>query len=175
MKEILTERLIIRRFTENDWEGLYEYLSDEDVVRYEPYMPYTKEEAKQETINRSQNNDFWAVCLKDGKLIGNIYFSKGEFDTGEIGYVFNKAYQGLGYATESAKVIVDYAFNELNIRRIIAVCNPLNESSWKLLERLKMRREGTLIQNIYFKKDSNGCPIWSDTYEYAILKSEWAL
>ena len=52
-------------------------------------------------------------------------------------------------------------------------CNPLNEHSWKLLEGLNMRREGTLIKNIYFKKDINGKPLWADTYEYGILKSEW--
>ncbi|MDZ5034798.1 N-acetyltransferase, partial [Clostridium perfringens] len=50
---------------------------------------------------------------------------------------------------------------------------PKNEHSWKLLERLHMRREGLLLKNIYFKTDINGEPIWLDTYEYAILKKEW--
>lgn len=36
-----------------------------------------------------------------------------------------------------------------------------------------MRREGHLVKNIWFSKDENGSPIWQDTYEYAILKSEW--
>ena len=53
------------------------------------------------------------------------------------------------------------------------MCNPLNKPSWKLLERLGFRREGHLIKNIYFKKDSLGDPIWSDTYEYGILAEEW--
>ena len=53
------------------------------------------------------------------------------------------------------------------------MCNPKNERSWKLLERLHMRREGLLLQNIYFETDRNGAPIWLDTYEYAILKEEW--
>lgn len=86
--------------------------------------------------------------------------------------MFNKKFQKQGFATESAEKIMDYAFNELNARRIIAMCNPKNEASWKLLERLKMRREGHLIKNIYFKVDENNNPIWSDTYEYAVLASE---
>lgn len=61
---------------------------------------------------------------------------------------------------------------ELNARRIIAMCSPKNDSSWKLLERLKMRREGLLLKNVYFKTDENNKPIWLDTYEYAILVSE---
>ncbi|OOM81047.1 hypothetical protein CLPUN_12070 [Clostridium puniceum] len=68
---------------------------------------------------------------------------------------------------------MEYAFKELNVRRIIARCDPKNPPSWKLLERLKMRREGHLRQNIYFFKDEKDEPIWKDTYEYGILKSEW--
>ena len=98
---------------------------------------------------------------------------KGDFDTWELGYVFNRKYQGNGYDTESSEKLVDYAFSNLGARRIIAMCSPLNTRSWKLLERLKMRREGLLLQNVYFKTDYYGQPIWLDTYEYAILKSEW--
>jgi RimJ/RimL family protein N-acetyltransferase len=68
---------------------------------------------------------------------------------------------------------VDYAFKELGARRIIAMCNPKNDASWRLLERLKFRREGLLLKNIYFKTDDKKEPIWLDTYEYALLKAEW--
>ncbi len=176
MKKIETERLIIRRFIEEDWKDLYEYLSDEEVVKFEPYDVYSEEQTKIEAINRSKMDSFYAVCLKENnKLIGNIYLEKGEFDTWELGYVFNASYQKKGYALEATKKLLDLAFTEWKARRIIAMCNPLNKNSWKLLERLNMRREGTLIQNIYFKCDSNGQPIWSDTYEYGILKSEWKI
>ena len=172
--KIETERLIIKKFKPDDWQDLYEYLSQEVVAKYEPYDVFSEEESRQEAVRRSKNDKFWAVCLKDcGKLIGNIYLSKQEFDTWELGYVFNAKFHGKGYATESAKAMVDYAFKNKNARRIIAMCNPSNTASWKLLERLNMRREGYLIKNIYFKKDSKGDPIWLDTYEYAILSEEW--
>jgi len=79
----------------------------------------------------------------------------------------------MGYATEAVKALLDDIFHDKNARRIVAACNPLNESSWKLLERLGFRKEGHLIENIYFKKDGDGNPIWSDTYEYGILADEW--
>lgn len=174
MKNIITDRLILRKFKQNDWQDLYEYLSDKEVVKFEPYDIYSEDQAKEETISRSNNESFYAVCLKkNGKLIGNLYLGKGDFDTWELGYVFNRKYQGQGYATESAKVLLDYAFTHLGARRIIAMCSPMNDPSWKLLERLHMRREGLLLQNVYFKNDSNGEPIWLDTYEYAMLKTEW--
>ena len=169
-----TYRLLIRKFTADDWRDLYEYLSQEDVVKYEPYEVYNKEASKKEAARRAGHNDFFAVCLKDsGKLIGNIYLSKQEYDTWELGYVFNANYQGNGYATEAAHALIDDAVKNQGARRIIAMCNPLNEPSWKLLERLGMRREGHLYKNIYFKTDDTGSPIWQDTYEYGILATEW--
>ncbi len=169
-----TERLHIRRFMPEDVQDLYAYLSDPNVVRFEPYEPFTFEDCVLETLRRAKDEAFFAVCLQgSGKLIGNLYFHPQEFDTWELGYVFNAAYQGKGYAIESARVLVDHAFSCLGARRVIAMCNPENLRSWHLMEKLGMRREGHLIKSVSFKKDKMGNPIWNDTYEYAILKEEW--
>ena len=169
-----TQRLLIRPFDPADWEDLHEYLSDGQVVRYEPYNVFTADESRLEAARRSNDPAFLAVCLKDGgKLIGNIYLAGQPFDTWELGYVFNAKYQGKGYATEAAACLMDHVFGRLGARRVTAMCNPLNTASWRLLERLGMRREGHLIRNIWFKRDERGEPIWADTYEYAILAEEW--
>ena len=169
-----TKRLIIRMFTANDWEDLYEYLSQSDVVKFEPYDVFSKEEAKKEAVARSKNDAFWAVCLKEtNKLIGNVYLAKQDFDTWELGYVFNAFYQGYGYASEACRVLVNDVFTNHHAHKVIANVNPLNQASWKLLERLQLQREGHLKKNIYFKKDDNHQPIWLDTYLYGILSTEW--
>jgi len=174
MRKITTQRLFIRHFAPEDWKDLYDYLSDEKVIQYEPYDAFTLEQSKHESMKRSKNEAFLAVCLKDSnKVIGNIYFEKQAYDTWELGYVFNATYQGMGYATESARAVLDEAFHELGARRVVAMCNPDNEASWRLLERLHMRREGHLKKNIYFNKDEHNNPIWQDTFEYAILIEEW--
>ena len=173
--KIESERLIIRYFEESDGGDLFDYLSKEEVVRYEPYKPYSYEQAVQEAKRRAEDKSFYAVVLRSGKVIGNLYLVQGEFDTWELGYVFNSDFWGRGYAFESAKALITYAFENLAARRIVARCNPLNEPSWKLLERLAFRREGTLIKNCYFFEDDNGNPIWQDTYEYGLLKEEWRL
>ncbi len=169
-----TSRLSLRRFSPDDHADLHEYLSDERVVKYEPYGAYTTEQSRTEAIRRSADKRFWAVCLKEsGKMIGNIYMADEGFDCREIGYVFNAKYWGQGFATEAARAVITDAFENHTARRIIAQCNPLNISSWRLLERLGFRREGHLIGNIWFKKDNSGRPIWADTYLYAVLKQEW--
>ncbi|EHI99571.1 GCN5-related N-acetyltransferase [Clostridium sp. DL-VIII] len=174
MKQIETERLTIRRFKGDDWKDFYEYVSNEEVLKFEPYKPFSEEETKNEAIRRTTDPAFWAVCLEENnKLIGNIYFAEGNFNTWEIGYVFNLNYWGNGYATESCKALMNYAFKDLKVRRIIAKCDPTNLNSWTVLERLTMRREGHLKESVYFFKDENDNPIWKDTYEYGILKKEW--
>ncbi|MFW6287605.1 MAG: GNAT family N-acetyltransferase, partial [bacterium] len=79
------------------------------------------------------------------------------------------------YATEACKRMLKYGFEDLKVHRIMAKCNTENISSWKLLERLSMRREGHFKKPVYFKKTGEGNPIWHDDYQYAILEEEWAV
>ena len=163
---------LIRRFETNDYHDLYEYLSKKDIYKYEPGDPIDIEEAKQLVKERSNNDNFLAVILKsEKKLIGHFSFFQIEpkyISTYEIGYIFNPKYHGKGHVTKSGKMLIEYYFKDQNIHRIISNCNPENENSWKLLERLGFKREGYLIKNIYFRKE-NERPIWLNTYLYGLL------
>lgn len=173
-REILeeTERLILRRYAEEDLEDLLEYLSDGEVVKYEPYRPMTPEEAKKDLAWRLRTDEMIAVERKDThKMIGNVYLGKRKFEALELGYIFRRDCWGMGYAVESCEAMVRKAFAD-GVHRIYAECDPLNERSWKLLERLGFRREAHLKQDVYFWKDERGRPIWKDTYIYARLKEE---
>lgn len=165
---IKTDRLILRRFTQDDLLDLFEYLSDPEVVRFEPYRPMTLEEAGQELDRRIASDEMIAVELKSsGKVIGNIYLGKRENNALEIGFVFNKDYWKQGYARESCEALIREAFS-IGIDRIIAYCDPENQNSWKLLERLGFTRTAHLEKNVFFWEDSNGQPIWKDTYIYSL-------
>ena len=94
-------------------------------------------------------------------------------DTREIGYVFARACWHKGYATEAARRLMAYAFERLATRRIIALCDTRNAASFALMERLGMRREGEFKKNAGFKTDAHGNTIWTDSYQYAILKEEF--
>ena len=172
-----TDRLIIRRFREDDWQDMYEYLSQESVVKYEPYDPFTLEDCKQSAAGRSKNDSFFAVCLKeDNKLIGHVYFNQQQpldFLTWEMGYVFNPAYYGKGYATEACTRVMKYGFEELGAHRVMARCNPENAPSWRLMERLSMIREGHFRKPAFFRKSEDGKPIWHNAYQYSILDEDF--
>lgn len=167
-----TERLILRRYQQEDLQDLYEYLSDIKVVEYEPYKPLTFDETKENLKWRIGTDEMIAVELKQSrKMIGNVYMGKREFETLEMGYVFNRNYWGHGYAAESCRTLIRQAFSN-GIHRIYAECDPLNERSWKLLEALGFQREAYFRKNVYFWKDENGKVIWKDTYVYAKLNAE---
>ncbi len=173
-KQMETERLVVRRFRETDWEDLYEYLSDERVVEYEPYPPLTKMQCRQAAASRMESDDFWAVCLKvDGKMIGNVYLAGRDQKNWEVGYVFNHIYQKQGYATEAVVALISDIFCNQNAHRVYAECNPENVSSWRLLERVGFHREAHLRKNVYFNCSGDGTPLWQDTYIYGLLEDEW--
>ena len=164
-----TERLILRRYQESDLMDLYEYLSDPQVVAFEPYRPQTLEEVRENLAWRISTEEMIAVERKDtGKMIGNVYLGKRDFDALEIGFVFRADHWGRGYAKESCQKLIDLAFRQ-GVHRIYAECDPQNENSWGLLEGLGFQREALLKQNVYFWRDEEGLPIWKDTLIYAML------
>ncbi len=169
-----TDRLLLRRYQEEDLGDLFEYLSDQEVVKYEPYRPLTLEEVKENLKWRISTEEMVAVELKAShKMIGNVYLGKRDFEALELGYVFHRDYWGRGYAEESCRALIEQAFAG-GIHRIYAECDPDNERSWKLLERLGFRREAHFRENVYFWKDKAGKAIWKDTYIYAKVASSLA-
>ena len=102
---IETERLILRRFREEDLQDLYGYLSDEETVKFEPYRPMDIAEMRQEPAERMATEEMIAAVLKEsGRLIGNIYPGRRDFAALEPGYVFNQHCRGRGCAQESCRL-----------------------------------------------------------------------
>jgi ribosomal-protein-alanine N-acetyltransferase len=173
---IPTKRLMIRPFTASDAADLHEYLSNPAIYRYEPGEPIDFDRAVHLSQERAATRDFWAMELTDsGKMIGHIYFKQiepYELRTWELGYIVNPVYQGEGYATEAVAALLRKEFKDKDIHRVFAHCNPDNPASWKLLERVGLRREAFLRRNVFFRRGPDGEELWTDTYEYAILKEE---
>lgn len=164
-----TERLILRRYTERDFDDLFEYLSDAEVVKFEPYKAMSAEKTRENLKWRIETDEMIAVELKENhKMIGNIYLGKRDFNSLEIGFVFNRNFWGKGLAKESCRAIIEHAFQD-GVHRIFAECDPENQNSWRLLESLGFEREAHLKQNVYFWTDEQGNPLWKDTYIYSML------
>ncbi|QIL46457.1 GNAT family N-acetyltransferase [Vagococcus coleopterorum] len=166
---IETPRLIIRDYKASDSTEALEFLGDKETMHYLPEESFTIESIKEFIAKNNRKVAYYPIVLKEEKkVIGHLYFEPFFGDHSyEIGWVFNQAYQGNGYAFEAAQALMDWGFKEKGIHRVIATCQPENSSSYKLMEKLGMRREG------YFKECIPVADGWWDEYYYAILKSEW--
>jgi RimJ/RimL family protein N-acetyltransferase len=109
---------------------------------YIPEGPFTPELAKAFVAeNSGEQARFFAVLLKAADLlIGHMEFHPWFApQTYEIGWVFDRAYHGRGYATEAAVALLRHGFEALDLHRIIATCQPENVASRRVMEKLGMR------------------------------------
>ena len=108
-----------------------------------------------------------------GEFVGDCGLTmqevEGEWQV-EAGWHVRSALRGQGYATEAASALLRYTFMELGLHRVIATLDTRNAPSAALLERLGMRREGHFVQAYYDERHGE----WTDEYQYAILRAEWA-
>lgn len=165
-------RIILRSYEQKDKEDLAEYMLQRVHAEFEDYPDFSKEKSQEEIDYRCKSDEFYAIELKsEKKVIGNIYLGKRQFQSLEIGYVLNENYMNEGYGSEAAKMAIQWAFSN-GIHRIYAECSPNNIPSWKTMEKIGMKREGLLRQNVSFHNDENGNPIYWDTCVYGILATD---
>ena len=182
---IETQRLILRPFTENDAADAYAYLNEPMVHCFACMKVNSLEEATTAVLKRANDTEYYfAIVLKEtGKVIGEIDAmpetaapdaKNAALDTFSPCWMLHPDYHGKGYAYEAARAFFHYLFNEKGARRIYAYTEDYNTASQKLCEKLGMRREGLFREFVTFINDENGDPVYENTYQYAILKKEWA-
>jgi ribosomal-protein-alanine N-acetyltransferase len=175
--QLITERLILREFEEDDWRPILAYQSDPHYLRYNPWSQRTEADVR----NFVQGFMLWqqerprrkfqlVITLKStGLLIGNcgIRMKTAYAREADIGYELDDHYWGNGYATEAARALLDFGFRELRLHRIWAQCIAENVASARVMERLGMKLEGHFRESEWMKNR------WWDTLYYAILEHEW--
>ena len=147
-----TKRLRLRLFTMDDLQIMFRLSTDPDVIKYADTAVKDMEEARQR-LEQGPLSDYkkygygrFAVELKEtGQVIGfcGIKYLP-EIDLPEVGYRYLKEYWGRGIGTEAAKVCVDFAREDLKIKKLIALIIPENIASIKVAEKLGMTK-GPLI------------------------------
>ena len=111
--------------------------------------------------------------FKDDFIIGDVFALRENEDTYNVGWHFNKRFEGKGFAWEAAAGLLDYLFREAGARRIYGFVEDDNIRSKRLCERLGMRREGCFKEFVTFVNNPDGSPKYEDTCVYAILEKEW--
>ena len=176
-KQITTKRLLLRRFQDSDLEPFRAYRFDPEIARYQGWDSCSRQEVidfiqEQQSVQPGTPGQWFQLAIElreTGELVGDcgLHTHKDDARQADIGYTLARPFHGRGYATETVSRLLDYAFEDLAMHRIVGVVDCENSASVALLERLGLRREGHFIQNIWFKGK------WGDEYLYAVLKDEW--
>ncbi len=176
---VRTARLSLRRLTVDDLHATWEYRRLPEVSRWLTSAPSTIEEYRATFPGPDRLAMILAVEL-DGTVIGDLMvevgdaWSQAEVEEqargvqAELGWVLHPDHQGHGYAAEAVRELLRLCFDELGLRRVTADCFAANEASWRLMERVGMRREvHTLRESLHRSGE------WLDGMGYALLADEW--
>lgn len=144
-----TERLLLREYTMDDFDALYEILSDAETMQHYP-APFDKAKTKRwiewNLENYAQYGfGLWAVILKEtGEFIGDCGITIQNIDgenLPEIGFHINKKYWRQGYAKEAATAVKDWSFENTKYSSLYSYCKYTNIASYKTAEAIGMHFE----------------------------------
>ncbi|HEY2069045.1 MAG TPA: GNAT family protein [Rhizomicrobium sp.] len=168
-----TDRLYLRPLAAGDAEALFAIMSDEEAMRFWDW-PAFKDYTTVAEIVAGQVADmaegralYWAVALVTpdggtGPVIGACDLSEiaRRQSRAELGFLFNRAWWGNGYAAEAMDAVTRYAMGELGIERLWARVHDGNDASRRLLERLGFSYEGRLAGHIVRDGARRDCLIY---------------
>jgi RimJ/RimL family protein N-acetyltransferase len=180
-RPLRTRRLVIRPATADDAEATFAYRRLESVSRWLDQAP-TDLESWRATLTDPARLAMTVVIERHGRTIGDFVLhvedataqvevaDRGRGAQAEIGGVLDPAYAGEGYATEITAELMRYCFEELGTHRVVGNCFVECDASWRLMERVGMRREAYLVRDALHRSGQ-----WLDSVSYAILADEWAM
>ena len=176
--ELVTERLILREMVAEDWRAVLEVERDPAVVRYLTQEPATETSARAyvdriiAAAREEPRTTFdFAITERggDGRLLGRCGLGRkaSEPRIAAVWYVLSSTCRRRGYATEAAREVLRFAFEDLALHRVYGDVDPRNPDSARVLERLGMRREAHHVDDVWIKGE------WCSTWIYALLADEW--
>ena len=176
---LTTERLAIRPSEVSDARAFFEYRRLPEVSYWLPRLS-TELTAVEERFRDEEFRRRTLVIDVDGEVVGDLYLSISDAwaqaevqdrtveAQAEIGWALDPAHQGRGLALEAVRRLVDCCFGELGLHRVYATCFADNLASWRLMEKLGMRREAHTVKDSLHREKG-----WLDGYTYALLEDEW--
>jgi len=171
-----TTRTVLRAFAETDLPEIYEIYSDAEAMAYFSVTPIRSLDEAADVLAHirhgfaTRQTFSWAVADRwTGTLIGSCALLRTDWPNGraEIGFVLRRSHWGKGLAAEAVGRMLEFAFDELNLRRFEADVDPRNTRCRRLLERFGFREEGLLRERWNVGGDVQ------DTVFYGLLRREW--
>ena len=177
MEDLVTDRLILRTWKEEDYEDLYEYAKSELVGPNAGWMPHKDEDESKKIIKMFiKNNETYAIVLKsENKVIGSIGLHDRKPDNNllklnqkEVGYVLNPRYWGKEIVPEAVKSLVDYGFNKLNLELIWCAHFDFNNNSKRVIEKCGFKYKFKKLERLKLLNNKEVTTLY-----YCIFRTEY--
>lgn len=174
MQRIESERLILRSFTEADTDDLFAYAADPEVGPRAGWKPHESREESRSIIRMfmAEDNVYAIEQKSDHRVIGSIGLHKDKWrnltDVKMIGYVLAQDCWGKGYMSEAVRRLLQFGFEELNLRMMSISHYTFNDRSRRVIEQCGFVYEGTLRQT--FQRYDGAV---FDEAVYSIMRDEW--
>jgi RimJ/RimL family protein N-acetyltransferase len=174
-----TARLSLRPATSSDLEPTWRFRRLEPVSRWITRAPLTMEEYRTQ-FEAPEAMAKTIVIELDGEVVGDLMLAvddawaqaevaeQAKGVQAELGWSLHPDHAGHGYATEAVRELIRLCFEDLGLRRVVANCFADNEASWRLMERVGMRREQHTVRDSLHRSGE-----WLDGMSYALLADEW--
>ena len=175
-----TDRLVLRPATAEDADPTWRFRRLESVSRWLTEVPHSLE-GYRVGFDQPERLGTTLVVLLDGTVVGDLMLRVGDAwaqaevreqarqTQAELAWVLDPEFVAQGYASEAARELVDICFDHLGLRRVVATCFADNVPSWRLMERIGMRREMHAIGDVLHRSGQ-----WLDTFTYAATSPTWA-
>lgn len=176
---VRTARLTLRPAVTSDWEATWRFRRLPAVARWLTAAP-TDAHAYRRAFEDQTSLAKTLVVLQDVTVVGDMMVKvqdawtqaevtvQGRRAEAELGWAFHPDHHGQGLATEAVAAVLRTCFEDLGVRRVVATCFSANQASWRLMERLQMRRECHEVRVGLHRTEG-----WLDAYTYALLADEW--
>ena len=171
-----TERLLLQEITEEDFDFIFELEARAESYKYEMGGRTLKDEVIKsckyyiEAVRKLPEEGAikFIVSNKKGEKLGavSVWCNWEKTKEWEIGYKFLKEYWGNGYASEAVAKVVDFAFKELSIHKLMAFINYENKNSAALAKRIGMVQEGHMREARLIEGK------WNDELVFTMLKTD---
>lgn len=178
-KTLETERLILRKFKDEDASDLFNnWASDSNVTKYLTWPTHENLDTSKYVIglwlNEYSNSDHYNWCIElkeDGQAIGSISVVSIDenVEAVEIGYCIGKEYWDKGIVTEAFLSIIKFLFEEVDVKRIVAKHDTNNPASGAVMKKCGLKFEG--VNRKAGKNNTGIC----DMAVYSILKEEYLM
>lgn len=177
-QQIKTQRLILRRFTAQDADGIYDHwASDENVTCHLSWAPHQSREITRSILSiwlehyADPSYYHWGIAFKStGELIGSVNFTDIHEKAlrASVGYCIGQNYWGHGLMTEALRAVIDFGFAKVGFARIQAYHDLGNAASGRVMQKSGMVYEGRLR-----KYAPVGTGELSDCKMYAVIREDW--